>query len=265
MVACGGGNDEPDNPDNSQSNWASNPYYNQLLNTSWRLVSATEYNNDGSVRRDYCQGPLYREYGDMVMTFREEGILEYSCFQGFGRYFFHENGNFQIATPYHFGNIDNISPDMAGSWSVLFGSVGEITTLTSSDLYFVSTYDSSYDVYHYGRTSYMEGGSSGGSSSGGSGSSYEKPEIGLEDYTCYSSSITVKYRIYNQSDANVTSAKGYYGTSSASKSVSATVAGSLITIRLTGLQKNTTYYIKCSATGKGGTTTSETTRLSTTN
>lgn len=90
---------------------------------------------------------------------------------------------------------------------------------------------------------------------------YEKPEIGIEDYTCYATSITVKYRIYNQDKAKVTSAKGYYGTSSASKSVSASVAGSLITIRFSGLNKGTTYYVKCSATGKGGTTTSETTKL----
>lgn len=100
---------------------------------------------------------------------------------------------------------------------------------------------------------------SGGSSS--STTTYEKPEIGLEDYTCYTTSIIVKYRIYNQDRAKVTSAKGYYGTSNASKSVSASVAGSLITIRITGLKKGTTYYIKCSATGKGGTTTSGTTKL----
>lgn len=111
-------------------------------------------------------------------------------------------------------------------------------------------------------------GSSGGANSGtgsGTGSSsstsYEKPEIGLELYTCYTTSITVKYRIYNQDKAKVTSAKGYYGTSSASQSVSASVAGSLITVRITGLKKGTTYYVKCSATGKGGTTTSETTKL----
>lgn len=106
-----------------------------------------------------------------------------------------------------------------------------------------------------------ETGNQGGGSGGGN--SYEKPEIGLMDYDCYSTSITVRWRIYNQDKANVTSAKGYYGTSSASRSTSATVSGSLITVRFTGLQKNTTYYLKCTATGKGGTTTSETTRLST--
>lgn len=104
-------------------------------------------------------------------------------------------------------------------------------------------------------------GSGGSGGSGGSSTTYEKPEIGLEDYTCYTTSITVKYRIYNQDKAKVTSAKGYYGTSSASISTSASVAGSLIIIRITGLKKGTTYYVKCSATGKGGTTTSDVTKL----
>lgn len=104
-------------------------------------------------------------------------------------------------------------------------------------------------------------GNTGGGGTGGSSTTYEKPEIGLEDYTCYTTAITVRYRIYNQDKAKVTSAKGYYGTTSASKSVSASVAGSLITIRITGLKKGTTYYVKCSATGKAGAATSETTKF----
>lgn len=111
---------------------------------------------------------------------------------------------------------------------------------------------------------YFSGNGSGGSSggnSGGNSSSYEKPEIGLSDYSFTTSSLTVYYRIYNQDAAKVSSAKGYYGTSSASSPVSATVTGSMIIIRLTGLKKNTTYYVKCSATGPGGTTTSDVSRL----
>ncbi len=101
----------------------------------------------------------------------------------------------------------------------------------------------------------------GGGSSGGGTSTYEKPEIGLVDYTCRSTSITIKYRIYNQDVAHVTSAKVYYGTSSPSRAANTSVAGSLITANISGLQRNTTYYFKCTATGPGGTTTSETTRL----
>lgn len=102
-------------------------------------------------------------------------------------------------------------------------------------------------------------GSSGGSSGGST--SYEKPDIALEDYTTYPTKIKVNYRIYNQDKAKVTSAKVYYGTSSPSKSISTTVAGTLITTYISGLKKGTTYYVKCIATGKGGSTTSETTRI----
>lgn len=101
----------------------------------------------------------------------------------------------------------------------------------------------------------------GEGSGGGSSTSYEKPEIGLESHSYTSTSLTLYYRIYNQDEAQVTSAKGYYGTSSPSKTVSATVTGSMIIIRLTGLKKNTEYYVKCSATGRGGTTVSDVSRL----
>lgn len=132
-------------------------------------------------------------------------------------------------------------------------------------------YGSVHTFYHEGYNNTTNGTGSSGSGSAGSGSNnsgsgtsstaYEKPEIGIEDFTCYTTSLVVKYRIYNQDKAKVTSAKGYYGTSSASTPVSASVAGSLITIRITGLKKGTTYYVKCSASGKGGTTTSERVKL----
>lgn len=106
-----------------------------------------------------------------------------------------------------------------------------------------------------------DGSNSSGSTGGGGSTSYEKPDIALEDYTTYPTKIKVNYRIYNQDKAKVTSAKVYYGTSSPSKSISTTVAGTLITTYISGLKKGTTYYVKCIATGKGGSTTSETTRI----
>ena len=96
-----------------------------------------------------------------------------------------------------------------------------------------------------------------------SSTTYEKPRIGLEDYTCYATQIIVKYRIYNQTEAKVTSAKGYIGKTNPTQAVTGNVNGSLITIRFTGLTKGTTYCIKCSATGRGGTTTTETVKLPT--
>ena len=74
--------------------------------------------------------------------------------------------------------------------------------------------------------------------------------------------IGPRVEIYNKDKAKVTSAKVYYGTSSnPTKSVSATVSGVLITANISGLKKGTTYYIKCVATGKGGTTTTGTTKV----
>ena len=100
------------------------------------------------------------------------------------------------------------------------------------------------------------------SDSGNGSSSYEKPDIAFDDFTAYQTKLKVVYKIYNKDKANVTSAKVYYGTSSnPTKSVSATVAGVLITANISGLNKGTTYYVKCVATGKGGTTTTETTKV----
>lgn len=105
------------------------------------------------------------------------------------------------------------------------------------------------------------GGDTGGGSNGGS-TSYEKPAIGFNDFTAYQTKLKVVYKIYNKNEAKVTSAKVYYGTSSKpTKSVSGSIAGALITANITGLKKGTTYYVKCVATGKGGTTTTETTKV----
>lgn len=105
------------------------------------------------------------------------------------------------------------------------------------------------------------GGDTGGGSTGGS-TSYEKPDIGFYDFTAYQTKLKVVYKIYNKDKAKVTSAKVYYGTSSnPTKYVSASVAGVLITANISGLKKGTTYYVKCVATGKGGTTTTGTTKV----
>ena len=104
------------------------------------------------------------------------------------------------------------------------------------------------------------GGTSGGNTGGST--SYEKPDIGLNDFTAYQTKLKVVYKIYNRDKAKVTSAKVYYGTSSnPTKPVTATVSGVLITANITGLKKGTTYYVKCVATGKGGTTTTDITKL----
>ena len=96
----------------------------------------------------------------------------------------------------------------------------------------------------------------------GGSTSYEKPDIAFIDFTAYQTKLKVVYKIYNKDKAKVTSAKVYYGTSSnPTKPVTATVSGVLITANISGLKKGTTYYVKCVATGKGGTTTTGTTKV----
>ena len=91
--------------------------------------------------------------------------------------------------------------------------------------------------------------------------SYEKPDVGFYDFTATTLSLKVQYKIYNRTEAGVSSAKIYYGTSSNPTTYkTATVSGTLITANITGLKSGTTYYVKCVATGKGGTTTTSTTK-----
>lgn len=104
-------------------------------------------------------------------------------------------------------------------------------------------------------------GGSGSSSGSSSATSYEKPDVGFYDFSATRSSLKVQYRIYNKDEANVTSAKIYYGTSSnPTTSKSASVSGSMISANISGLKAGTTYYVKCVATGKGGTTTTSVTK-----
>lgn len=91
--------------------------------------------------------------------------------------------------------------------------------------------------------------------------SYEKPDVGFYDFTATKSSLKVQYKIYNRTEADVSSAKIYYGTSNNPTSYkTASVSGTLITANISGLKSGTTYYVKCVATGKGGTTTTSVTK-----
>ena len=92
---------------------------------------------------------------------------------------------------------------------------------------------------------------------------YERPDIAYYDYTATIKSLTVIFKIYNNDKARVSSAKGYYGKSSASTLTNASVSGELIYVRLSGLTNGTTYSVKCSATGPGGTSTSDVAKVTT--
>ena len=274
LVSCGG--DDSDLADSPDTNGLDGPenyekfrtWYETLKNTSWRLESSYSYYSDGSVEDNTIptrssDKALYDKYLSTVMTLTaswDKGSydLYMSTIPGAGYWWIYDDGTLVIHSGYY--TIGSIPAVEYGLFSRFFPGQGKIEQCTTDKLVLSTDYGNG--IYHKYTFRRVYGYSPDyGDNSGGNDSDYEKPEIGLEDYTCTATSITAKFRIYNQSEAKVTSAKGYIGTSSPSKAVSATVSGSLITIRFTSLIKGTTYYIKCSATGKGGTTTSETIKL----
>lgn len=124
----------------------------------------------------------------------------------------------------------------------------EIITLTSTQLV-ISTQSGAIRYFRAANPS------SGGSSY------YEKPDVGFYDFTATKTSLRVQYKIYNKDEAQVSNAKIYYGTSNNPIYYkSASVNGTLITADISGLKSGTTYYVKCVATGKGGTTTTSITK-----
>lgn len=102
---------------------------------------------------------------------------------------------------------------------------------------------------------------SGGDTGDGNISSPYKPDVWLMDYTAYTDKIKVIFRF--DSDEKITSAKVYYGTSSPSKSVNATVSGTSMTATVTGLKSGTKYVFQASATNSAGTGYSDITTLMT--
>lgn len=228
---------------------------NDLIGTTW-------------VQTKRIIGDKNMELAPRTLTFTDEQIGTVTSFGGY---------NYRFKSGSKYAGLWYVSADNRLCMTSLYNDFdatgrGENTAYygthgNGSDAVKISMLNSTTLSYYWANSEYerhewyYKRVSGSGNESGGSSTSYEKPDIALEDYTCYTTSITLKYRIYNQDKAKVTSAKGYYGTTSASKSVTASVAGSLITVRITGLKKGTTYYVKCSATGKGGTTTSESTKL----
>lgn len=232
--------------------------YDRLSMTTWTLVGA-------SGEFDTAEKYYFNRAKGHTVTFSSEfskdlsGSYRFysSFFSGSRSWWITDDGRLSI---YHYTDASVPAMTYDDYWTLIYGfglKGGMVTQLDNNSL--VINLDD-HHTYYYKAAPYNQSGGSSGSGSGGS-TTYEIPDIGLESFTCTASSITVKYRVYNQDKAKVNSAKGYYGTSSPSKSVTGSISGSLITISITGLQKGTTYHIKCSATGPGGTTTSDTTRL----
>lgn len=132
------------------------------------------------------------------------------------------------------------------------------STISASSLFAIRP------VSKFGKNNSNDNGNTGGNMGGTT--TYEKPDIIYNSCTPYQTKLKVVYQIYNKNKTNVTSAKVYYGTTSnPTQSVTASVTSAQIIANISGLKKGTTYYVKCTATGKGGTTTTEVTKLMTQN
>lgn len=105
--------------------------------------------------------------------------------------------------------------------------------------------------------------SSNGNESGNN-TSYEKPDISFDRVTAQKTTLRVYYKINNKKETDISEAKIYFGTNSNPHMISnASISGDRIIAFKGGLKSGTTYYVKCKATGKGGTTTTSTTKCKT--
>ena len=221
---------------------------NQLKNTSWKQykrISGGRTLTNMERALSFTSTPI--EFGNYGTCYRLKSGNKYS-----GIWCVLEDGSLWINSYKSDYDAKGRGENMAG-----YG-VGKLQMLKNTTNELIYCMKLSSDDYYY----YTSINTEGDSDSGNGSSSYEKPDIAFNDFTAYQTKLKVVYKIYNKNEAKVTSAKVYYGTSSKpTKSVSGSIAGALITANITGLKKGTTYYVKCVATGKGGTTTTETTKV----
>lgn len=270
--ACGSDDDDGDLPYNATSYYDNSQIYRTLVDKTWQYIGCDWYDSDKKLVSHEDQT-------------EKEDLYYFSSTEAFSSDVTSDNymdtSDYYFVGKAHYSNASGYSStkltwtiNLAG-YTTLYYAEGYVVEMTSNEIKLLEPLNpnyysgKAYVLYHlklYSNSDNTGSGSSSGSggNSGGS-SSYEVPEIGFEDYTPSTTSMTVNFRIYNQDEAKVTSAKVYYGTSSPTTAVTATVAGSMITAKLTGLKKGTYYKIKCTGTGKGGTGTSDTFSLSTLN
>lgn len=258
FFSCGGGEDEPElSGDYTQlANYSQfSYYYDKLANTTWALVDAR--------RPDGEQYVGLEEYLGQTLTFTGEIVwddclkLKSSLFPtgGYGLWRIEDSGNL-FFTPN--GGTYPLNAWQSGEFLGIMGMGGEIVELNDRILVCRRFYDGRYSEYTYEAATHYDDPDSPGDEPGGS-SGYEKPDIGFYDFTCYgTSTIKVQFVINNPDEAAVSSAKVYYGKSSPSKSVTAEIVGKMIIARISGLEAGTEYEVKCKATGKGGTSISDT-------
>ena len=237
----------------------------KLIGTSWYTQCEIwyDYNNKELARFDKSYDPHTITFTNKKFDTNSDNL---TCYVELPSAFSQYQKAYTMVRPW---NV--IGNKLEADGPTVFGEILGIsdTELRTKDMvnleeewYRIEVYTRTAEPDHYFESDY-EGGSSSNTddNTGGGSTTYEKPEIGFYDFTATKTSLNVQYKIYNKDEAKVSSAKIYYGTSSnPSSSRTATISGTLITANISGLKAGTTYYVKCAATGKGGTTTTSTTR-----
>lgn len=239
-IACSN-DDGSENGNSSQT--SGHELEQKLLDTRWKLINQTRV-------KDGTEKPLNNTHISDIITFSGETDRAW-------HYLYLNNahsGWWWIDQNMIRCQWDTGDPGTNGAYSTAFGfGHSRIGKLTDSELVMIADYDTYRDYFYYAATS---------GSGSGPGSTSEKPDIGFYDFTATKTSVTVTYKIYNKDEAKVSGAKIYYGTSpNPTTGKNATITGNLIKATISGLKAGTTYYVKCSATGTSGTTTSEATKI----
>lgn len=258
FVSCSSDEDEMEMPSGIHTQ-AENRIIKQLVGTSWMTASITfyDYNNREVSHYDNTQYPDYITFTDKKANTYNDDLTLYVDYH---KYHPEYNGYTYVSSWNVSGNNLNGYPGAGNCFGEILNiSKNEIKTKYignwDNEWYRIDVYTPASEPVHKFKPD------DGGSGTGGGTATYEKPDIDFYDFTATKKSLKVQYKIYNKDEAKVTSAKIYYGTSSnPTSSKTATVSGVLITANISGLKAGTTYYVKCAATGKGGTTTTTTTK-----
>lgn len=302
LTACGNGDDEDydegnrnynegyyGNDDNDHSGGGNNsssnirdisdltPIDKQLIDTKWRLLKKDTYHDSKLYETSYdyngvlefskyiypnhyfggvlCDvGRLYID--GMLVGYWDSGNITYDD------YYYDELSDAYGIGDHHTSNYS----DATTTWTLyLSGNTMQFKEERTFKVYYTPyKKETVYWRYNLVEKGALNQQLNGGSSTGGGESSDGTPRIGFYDFTSTQSSVTVKYQIYNREEANVSSARIYYGTTTnPSSSVSATVSGVYITATISGLSRGTQYYVKCKATGSGGSTETDVTKVMT--
>lgn len=228
ITSCGNDNDDFETPNRTSSN-SYNSTVEKLKGTSWKWVRNDWFNN-GSFWKS-------TDGDNSIITFSDEPV-------GSSTWYLYING-IKGGAWYDNGDSNILANWYSSDDKEKYGSMSNIYKLTSSEL--VTGNDT--------KKHYFVKSSSSGSEGGSSSTQGDAPSFRDFSYTYTNNSITVQFLT---TENNTTKATIFYGkTTSPSTSISASISGGhIISARITGLTKATKYYVKCSATNKYGTTTS---------